>query len=278
LNRESFSTAIYRSSDVRQCYRNVLDLNLLQWLSKAQVTYPSLFDDLAKPNGTYNGKDITMNLLRTNQRQTGQCLQDLVTVGFIDTESIGCVASQVVLYLSLVFIVGVVAIKFAMAVMFSWFFSWKLGNFPRETYQERMQRSAEIENWTNDIYRAAPSNYRPNVGKNGLRTRDKRKTFLPNTSRFTPAENLLKGANPARPTTAYGMGDSTYKRSTMYAASSGGKSGNGSKGTPPDTPGYRQSRSTTILASDAASTSPRATFVDNPCPSPLQNWRDRKKT
>src|SRR5882762_4270144 len=224
LNRESFSTAIYRSSDVRQCYRNVLDLNLLQWLSKAQVTYPSLFDDLAKPNGTYNGKDITMNLLRTNQRQTGQCLQDLVTVGFIDTESIGCVASQVVLYLSLVFIVGVVAIKFAMAVMFSWFFSWKLGNFPRETYQERMQRSAEIENWTNDIYRAAPSNYRPNVGKNGLRPgKDKRKTFLPSHSRFTPSENILKGASP-RPTTAYGALDSAYKRSTtMYAASASGK-------------------------------------------------------
>ena len=212
-----------------------------------------------------------MNLLRANQKQAGQCLQDIITVGFIDSESIGCVSSQVVLYLSLVFIVGVVAIKFAMAVMFSWFFSWKLGNFPRETYQERMQRSAEIENWTNDIYRPAPSNYRPNVGKNGLRPgREKRKTFLPSHSRFTPAENVLKGASP-RPTTAYGMLDGGGKRGTMYTSSA--KSTNGTKVTPPDSPAYRQSRGTmTIVASEAGSTSsPRHTFVDNPCPFPLHN-------
>jgi chitin synthase len=256
------------------CYRTVLDFNLLQWLSKAQVSYPTLFDHLSQANGTFNGKDVTMQLLRTNDRQTGHCLQDLITVGYIDTDSIGCVASQVVLYLSLVFIVGVVAIKFGMAVMFSWFFSWKLGNFPRETYQERMQRSAEIENWTNDIYRPAPSNYRPNVGKNGLRPgKDKRKTFLPSHSRFTPSDAVLKGASP-RPTTAYGALDSAYKRSTtMYAVSASGKSanGHGNKVTPPDSPVYRQSRSTMLLPSDASSTSPRAPFVDNPCPFPLQN-------
>lgn len=219
-------------------------------------------------NGTYNGKDITMNFLRTNQRPLGHCLQDIITVGFIDTNSIGCVASQVVLYLSLVFIVGVVAIKFAMAVMFSWFFSWKLGNFPKETYEQRMQRSTEIENWTNDIYRPAPSNYRPNVGKNGLR--GNRKTFFPSHSRFTPAENVLKGASP-RPSTAYGMIDSTAnKRSmTMYTASSvsGGKGG---KGTPPD----RHSKSTTMfMGSERSATPPgsRPTFMENPCPFPLHD-------
>jgi chitin synthase len=80
------------------------------------------------------------------------CLQDLVTIGFIDTSSIGYVASSVVLYLSLVFIVGVVAIRFIMAVMFQWFFSWKLGNFPPETYEQRMQCLHAIEDWSNDIY------------------------------------------------------------------------------------------------------------------------------
>jgi chitin synthase len=109
-----------------------------------------IFDDMKKANGTYNRKDITMRLLRMKQGKLGHCLQDIITVGFIDTNSIGCVASQVVLYLSLVFIVGVVAIRFVMAVMFQWFFSWKLGNFPRETYEQRMQRAAEIENWTHD--------------------------------------------------------------------------------------------------------------------------------
>jgi len=216
-------------------------------------------------NGTYNGKDLTMLFMRTKQQKLGHCLQDLVTIGFIDTNTIGCVASSVVLYLSLIFIIGVVAIRFVMALMFQWFFSWRLGTFPRETYEERMQRSAEIENWSNDIYRAAPSDLRPNVNKNGLRAGGKnnnRKTFLPSHSRFTPSENLLK-ASGGRPTTAYGILDSSstanWKRSTMYSAKGG-------KGTPPDSPSYRQSRSTMSLADG-----PRNNFADTPCPFPLHN-------
>jgi len=195
-----------------------------------------------------------MLISRTNQQQLGHCLQDIITIGFIDTNSIGCVASSIVLYLSLIFIIGVVGIRFVMAVMFQWFFSWKLGNFPHETYQQRMQRSAEIENWTNDIYRAAPSDLRPNVNKNGLRPgkTQNRKTILPSHSRFTPSETLLKNGG-GRPTTAYGMLDS--KRSTMYSASKGGKN-------TPD----RLSRSTMSLAEGS-----RGHFADNPCPFPLHN-------
>lgn len=210
-----------------------------------------------------------MNLLRVGPRSLGRCIQDLITVGYIDTQTIGCVASDVVLYLSLIFIIGVVAIRFVMAVMFQWFFSWKLGNFPRETYEQRMQRSAEIENWTNDIYKPAPSEYRPNVGKNGLRPgkANNRKTFLPNHSRFTPAETLLKSSGNIRPTTAYGMLDSSsnYKRNTSYGTSVMTKGG--SRGTPPDSPDYRQSRS--VMSFGNGST--RGAFVENPCPFPLHN-------
>lgn len=212
-----------------------------------------------------------MHLLRTKQQNIGHCLEDIVRIGFIDTNTIGCVASEVVLYLSLVFIIGVVAIRFLMAVMFAWFFSWKLGNFPRETYEQRMQRSAEIENWTNDIYRPAPSEYRPNVSKNGLRPGKGgklNKKFLPSHSRFTPAENLKGGGNGGRPTTAYGMLDSSsnsnYKRNT-YAPSL-------QKGAPsPDSP-TRQSRSTMSFAGENMMAGGiRGTFADNPCPFPLHN-------
>lgn len=207
-------------------------------------------------NGTYNTRDLTMMFMRTKQETIGHCLQDIVTIGFIDTNTIGCVASDVVLYVSLIFIIGVVGIRFGMAVMFQWFFSWKLGNFPRETYEERMQRSAEIENWSNDIYRAAPSEYRPNVGKNGLR--GGKKAFLPNTSRFTPAEMASK----ARPSTAYGMLDSSsssnYKKSLHTPSTkSFGKS-------PPDSPS-RMSRST-LYGSEVGKG-----FIESPCPFPLQD-------
>ncbi|EMD32671.1 glycosyltransferase family 2 protein [Gelatoporia subvermispora B] len=268
----------YTWDDVRNTDRNlvvfessVLDLNLLQWLSSAYVSYPSIFNDFMHGNGTFNGKDLSMWFLRTNQRDLGRCLQDIVTVGFIDTNSIGCVASQVVLYVSLVFIVGVVGIRFFMAVLFAWFFSWKIGNFGKETYQQRMQRAAEIENWADDIYRPAPSYLRPNVQKNGLYKGNKKHNFLPSTSRFTPAENMLKGVGiGSRSSTAYGMLEpmpykkstaSVYGSTTAYAPS--GRSV--SKLSPPDTPAYRQSRSSTSLDGS------RGMFADSPCPFPLLN-------
>ncbi|KAF9486862.1 hypothetical protein BDN71DRAFT_1554495 [Pleurotus eryngii] len=196
-----------------------------------------------------------MLLTHTNQANLGRCLEDIVRVGFIDTNSIGCVASSVVLYISLIFIISVVAIRFIMAVMFQWFFSWKLGNFPRETYEQRMARLAEIENWTSNIYHPAPSEYRSNVGKNGIRSKTK---FLPSRLRFTQLENLKPGC----PNTTYGMLDSSssnWKRSTMYAASVKG----GQKGA--DSPS-RYSRSTTSFGDSA-----KGGFLDNPCPFPLHN-------
>ncbi|KAI0814846.1 chitin synthase-domain-containing protein [Irpex lacteus] len=261
----------YTWDDVRRHDRNlavfessVLDLGLLQWLNKAQVNYPDVFDELQRGNGTFNGKDLSMYLTRTNQKPLGHCLQDIVTVGFIDTNSIGCVASEVVLYVSLVFIIGVVGIRFFMAVMFAWFFSWRIGNFKNETYEERMRRAAEIENWTDDIYRPAPSQYRPNVHKNGVQKGIR--SFLPSTSRFTPAENVLKGVGGGRPSTAYGMLEPVpYKRSTVYAASSRKSV---AKLTPPETPASRGSRSSTSL--DIAAHK-GGLFVENPCPFPLKN-------
>ncbi|KAF8844203.1 glycosyltransferase family 2 protein [Paxillus ammoniavirescens] len=265
----------YSWDDVSASNRNlavfestVLDLDLLQWLSTTYVQYPSLFDEMKNADGTYNGKDLSMMLMRSGQHQIGKCLEDIITIGFIDTSSIGCVASEVVLYLSLVFIIGVVGIRFAMAVLFAWFYSWKLGNFPRETYEERMQRSAEIEAWSNGIHRPAPSQYRPNVSKSGARNGkgNKRNTFFPSTSRFTPVDNSPKGPSP-RPPTAYGMLDVPQKRSTTYSVTK--LSG---KGTPLDSPAYRSSRSTASFSeASARGFSPRSTFNDTPCPFPLRN-------
>ena len=241
-------------------YRKVLDFDLLGWLSRAYVNYPDVFDDMKSKNGTYNTRDITMLLYRSNQKTLGSCLQDIITVGFIDTNTIGCVASDIVLYLSLIFIIGVVAIKFAMAVIFGWFLSWKLGSFGNETYEQRMQRAEAIENWTDNIYSAAPSRYRPNVAKSGASEKySKRKAFLPSTSRFTPADQLLK-VSGNRPTTTYGnIENVSYKRSTAY----GGK-----KLSPPDTPAYRSSRSSTSLVD---SSSQKGSFNESPCPFPLHN-------
>ncbi|CAK5269379.1 unnamed protein product [Mycena citricolor] len=138
------------------------------------------------PGSVYSNKDITMALYRMDRRPLGRCLQDVISVGFIDTASIGCVASKVVLYASLITIIGVVALRFALAVFYQWFFAWKVGNFPAETAEERKTRAAEIEAWSDGIYLPAPNRYRPDVGKNGV-LKKPWKSFLPAQSRFSMA-------------------------------------------------------------------------------------------
>ncbi|CAK5272649.1 unnamed protein product [Mycena citricolor] len=212
--------AVYLTwSDVRNTSRrlavfesSVLDLELLDWLDPTQITVPAMFSHLAPQN------DLTMQLMRLNARGMGHCLQDLITVGFIDTKSIGCVASEVLLYLSLIFIVGVVLIRFGMAVLFGWFVAPKIGGFPSEGKEERLRRAEEIEVWSNDIYKPAPSGRRPTVEKGGLRPygKKKNKTLIPSTSRFTVT------APKTRPMTTYDQHE--YSSSSVGAGSSAGSS------------------------------------------------------
>lgn len=116
------------------------------------------------------------------------CLLDLIGVGEIDTKSLGCIASDVVLYTSLIVILGVILVKFALAVVFGWFLSWNLGNFKEgRSYKERMKRQTEIEDWTTGINVPADA-IRPNKKKEPYISpypANKKKPLIPKTSRFT---------------------------------------------------------------------------------------------
>jgi chitin synthase len=241
----------------------VLDFDLLDWLDTSQVNYPSFWKDLKSNNGTYNGKDLSMTFLRLNEKTMGQCLEQVIGVGFIDTNTIGCTASQVVLVVSLVFIIGVVAIRFAMAVIFAWFFAHRIGAFDNETREQRNKRMRQIENWSNDIYRPAPGEYRPNVAKNGaMPYKGNKKTFLPTQSRFTPSDNLMKGVG-GRPSTAYGMlNEVPYGKRGMSVYGAPSVSGKGGKVGSFEPP-FADSRSSTSINNNG--------FVDNQCPFPLLN-------
>ncbi|CAH7686475.1 chitin synthase 3 [Phakopsora pachyrhizi] len=223
----------YTWDDLKNSTRNlavydsvVLDLNLLNWLDRSQVLYPSVFDDLKQMNNSYTGQDITMQLVRAGGKQLGSCLADTITVGHIDTNTLGCVASTVVLYASLVVIIGVVLIKWAMAVSFAWFFGWRLGAFGKETAQQRAQRAAEIENWTDDIYRPAPARYRPNA-------KPAKRSILPNKSRFTMVGKPAGGTSGARPMSTY-VGEMNRKSVAFPSKAIG--LGNGMKNSPPGSP------------------------------------------
>lgn len=257
---------------------SVLDYGRLSLLDNT-LNYPALFNNLKTRNETWAGKDATAGVMRSKLDGTFDCLEQITRVGFIDSESIGCIASKVELYLALVIIIGVVAIKFLMAVIFGWFLSWRLGNYANETYEQRMKRAEEIEKWSEDIYRPAPAGYRPNAAK--------RKSFFPTTSRFSQSANTMlaapKGGRGLSEKAAFANAAANGKRNTRLGVGS-------PLDTPPGSPSLSGIRSSASLAAGGGNKSNevssygghgsrRSSFSNDlnsssglgPCPFPLHN-------
>lgn len=189
----------YSWDDVRNNSRNlvvysgnVLDLDLLNWFNETQVTVPSRFKELRDKSTIANqlirGRDITRAFQSTSDRQTAECLQELIKVGSVDTDTVGCIASKVVLYLSLALILSVVAARFILAIFFQWFISKTYGAEKTSQSSDKRKRNRQIEDWTEDIYRAPPrlpGDVGSSVAGTGSDRISKRNSFLPNTSRFS---------------------------------------------------------------------------------------------
>jgi chitin synthase len=73
------------------------------------------------------GKDVTRALYSKGLTRQGECLSDLAAVGFVSISSIGCVVSDTILWISLILIVGVVLLRFFIALFFAYFLGNKLG-------------------------------------------------------------------------------------------------------------------------------------------------------
>lgn len=135
---------------------NVLDTSLIDWLLTDELDYPVEFD-LIRSDSSLRGVDVSQFMSHGRDRQIAKCLNEIIKVGVIDTDTIGCIASKVVLYVSLVFILGLVAAKFVLACYFKFFMAGKQGAF----YMDRKQldeHNEEIEDWSNDINTPAPIN------------------------------------------------------------------------------------------------------------------------
>jgi chitin synthase len=220
-----------------------------------------------------------MEFLISGNRTLAECMNDIIRVGFVDSKSMGCIIADIVLYISLVFILAVVGIKFALAVIFSWFFGRRMGSFKKETNEERQKRDKEVEAWTNDIFKPAPAKYRPNVGGAGRTNASGgqgKKGYLPTTSRFTPA---------SRPHSSYVPVGGGEKRQSTFTGSKGflGSVNANGKASPPDTP-VKTSRSNISLPTSshfgsggalvAHSRTSSFDLVDShgrPCPFPLDH-------
>ena len=207
-NLRSSGDVYFTWQDVKNQSRNlmvyngdVLDLDLLLWFNKSQVAWPSAFDEI-RTNPAVKGVDVTMAFSTGENKRIAQCFTEIIKVGSIDTATVGCLASKVVLYVSLTFILAIVVIKFCLAVLFQWFLSRKYAANKTSMGHDDKKRKKQIEDWTDDIYRPPPKITDP-ASDAGMGRMNKRSSFLPTTSRFTSPYAMEKSMTKRLPMTTY---------------------------------------------------------------------------
>ncbi|KAJ3377738.1 Chitin synthase, class 3 [Entophlyctis sp. JEL0112] len=83
------------------------------------------------------GKDASHAFAVAGLDQTGMCLVDYLKIASVDSIKPACLASTIVVYISLVIILAVVFSKFLLALYFTYVIGWRLGN--NRAYQRAMQ-------------------------------------------------------------------------------------------------------------------------------------------
>jgi len=270
--------------DIKNSSRNlmvyngdVLDLNLLKWFNTSQVQYPARFTQIMN-NPAVRGVDVTYAFSTSSDRKVAECFQEIIKVGSIDTEYVGCIASKVVLYVSLVFILSIVLTKFVLALLFSWVLSRKYAA-DKSFLNKDSNRNAEIEAWTDDIYRPPPK-LQDAAGFNINDRGNRRCSFLPTTSRFTSPYAIDKSSTKVRavPTTM-----ASQNTNSRIASSGIYSQGSDSTLVGPDLPYAREESRTSLIGSqpsDRRFSSPLATqsqtqghINDAVVPQPPHEWQ-----
>ena len=259
------SDVYFTWADVKNNTRNlavwggdVVDLDLLQWFNKSQVQWPSRFDQIrenAVQHPELKGTDLTLPFSSAQDKQIAKCFSEIIKVGSIDTETIGCIASKVVLYVSLIFILAIVGAKFLLAVAFQWFLCRKYA--ASKGVSTNKKRHQEIEDWSDDIYKHPRKLDEP---YGGLSERSARTSaFLPTKSRFTSpyAIGSALGKGKPQPTTM-----ASQTSSARLLPSTAGPLINSESA-----PNFRDSRSS-MIASEKGDNSLAATLADLEGPGP----------
>ncbi|KAI9188436.1 Chitin synthase, class 3 [Blastocladiella emersonii ATCC 22665] len=106
----------------------VIDLDVLARLSKP-VNWRNLRGlDLAAAFEKYRNRDASLFFnSRPELLDAGKCLAKIARVGSLDSSTMGCIASDVVLWISLIIILSLVLSRFFMALIFRWILAPKLG-------------------------------------------------------------------------------------------------------------------------------------------------------
>ncbi|KAJ3168546.1 Chitin synthase, class 3 [Geranomyces variabilis] len=105
-------------------------LDMAPYLAAGKKTFGDWTDDAIR---THLGTDASRAFGGSPARlQMGQCLIALYGVGRIEEKTLGCIASDIILYVSLIIILSVVLARFTMAVVFDWLISWQLGKLQEQ--------------------------------------------------------------------------------------------------------------------------------------------------
>ncbi|KAL1920811.1 uncharacterized protein VTP21DRAFT_11446 [Calcarisporiella thermophila] len=106
------------------------------------------------PNG---GKDATKVFFRQNDLKLAvNCLVEKYYAGHIDKATPSCFVASVVLLVSLTVVLGIVFARFIMALVFSWFLSWRLAKPPPKVRKSMVSPQVLPGNNYEMANRAAP--------------------------------------------------------------------------------------------------------------------------
>ncbi len=101
--------------------------------------FDSIIRQQLQKMNTQGGKDATrLFYTQSDYKAALRCLRQKYAAGKIDKITPGCFFSNLILYASLVIILGLVFMRFIMALWFSWFMSWRMTSKPRDHARDRL--------------------------------------------------------------------------------------------------------------------------------------------
>ncbi|KAK8048840.1 hypothetical protein PG994_010570 [Apiospora phragmitis] len=182
LKLHSTADVFYNWADIKNNSRNlmvysgnVLDLDLLYWFDEKEVDIPDRFKELRDrgtvANRLVHGRDITRSFQSSADKHLAECWRR--------------------------------SSRFGLAIVFQWFISRKYAAPKTSQSGNKKKRNQQIEDWTEDIYRAPPrlpGDLSSSVGGSD-RTSKRASTFLPTTSRFSAAYGVDRNPRRPQPTT-----------------------------------------------------------------------------
>ncbi|KAJ1512665.1 hypothetical protein HMI55_006147 [Coelomomyces lativittatus] len=140
------------------------------------------------------GKDITYRFSTSDRLSNAvACMDELYAVGSIDQNTPGCIANKIILYMSLIVILGVVMTRFFMAIVFNWFLSWKLGKVEadREEYMQAMSlRNSSPANQVRPSLRSSTPSFNLVSSKENIHAMNRSSFLLFNSTSESTSGNL----------------------------------------------------------------------------------------